>query len=164
MSLYVFGDINGERGLYRSDDNGAAWLKLNDERYGLSNVNHIEADRDVYGRVYVGTGGRGVYVCGKLDFEYSITSGGEVLDSIPEGDFSIELTVEKGINATPALAVAIYKDDRLVSVRLSEEKSVLNGEKFKVDVSPEAEFDTVRCFLWSFEDITPVIDYAEFRK
>lgn len=164
VSLYVFGDINGERGLYRSDDNGAAWLKLNDERYGLSNVNHIEADRDVYGRVYVGTGGRGVYVCGKLDFEYSITSGGEVLDSIPEGDFSIELTVEKGINATPALAVAIYKDDRLVSVRLSEEKSVLNGEKFKVDVSPEAEFDTVRCFLWSFEDITPVIDYAEFRK
>jgi hypothetical protein len=63
-AAYLFGKANGdtEAGVYRSDDMGASWKRINDadHRFG-SGVRALEADRKVYGRVYVGTSGRGVY-------------------------------------------------------------------------------------------------------
>jgi xyloglucan-specific exo-beta-1,4-glucanase len=65
-ALYVSAKIGGVRGIYRSDDAGSSWLRVNDDQhqYGMTSAS-ITGDPRVYGRVYVGTNGRGI-VYGEL--------------------------------------------------------------------------------------------------
>jgi xyloglucan-specific exo-beta-1,4-glucanase len=66
-ALYTSARINGVRGIFRSDDAGATWLRINDDshQYGVTNV-AITGDPRVYNRVYVATNGRGVIYGGKV--------------------------------------------------------------------------------------------------
>lgn len=61
-ALYVIGTVNGVSGIFRSVDGGAAWKRVNDDlhQFGGFGGSVITGDPDVYGRVYVGTNGRGV--------------------------------------------------------------------------------------------------------
>jgi hypothetical protein len=63
-AVYLWGKANQDKlnSLYRSDDMGATWTIINDEahRFG-SGVKALAGDRAVYGRVFVGTSGRGIY-------------------------------------------------------------------------------------------------------
>ena len=47
--------------LYRSDTNGASWVQVNDDSHQLAGASTITSDNRIYGRVYVVTGGRGVW-------------------------------------------------------------------------------------------------------
>jgi hypothetical protein len=47
-------------GLYRSDDGGATWQHLDDPQHQFGYINVLAGDPRQPGRVYLGTGGRGI--------------------------------------------------------------------------------------------------------
>jgi xyloglucan-specific exo-beta-1,4-glucanase len=61
MALYICAKIDGVRGIFRSDDAGSSWVRINDDQhqYGCTN-SCITGDPRVYGRVYIGTNGFGI--------------------------------------------------------------------------------------------------------
>ena len=59
-ALYLIGKIGETRGFFRSDDVGATWVRINDDKHQYGFCGVITGDPRVYGRVYVGTGGRGI--------------------------------------------------------------------------------------------------------
>ena len=64
-ALYIIGVVDGVYGFFRSDDSGNNWVRINDDNHQYGLVLHICGDMQEYGRVYVGTHGRGL-VCGSL--------------------------------------------------------------------------------------------------
>ena len=62
-SLFAIGSRGDLRAIWRSDDEGHTWERLNDDRHEYGRrFRCIAGDRRVYGRVYVGTDGRGILV------------------------------------------------------------------------------------------------------
>jgi xyloglucan-specific exo-beta-1,4-glucanase len=63
-TLYMWGTpVAGLLGIHRSDDMGATWTRINDDTHeygGTGNGNFVNGDRNVYGRVYMSTAGRGL--------------------------------------------------------------------------------------------------------
>jgi hypothetical protein len=59
-AIYVVGDLNGQPGIFRSDDCAKSWVRINDDRHQWGLVLQITGDPRIYGRVYVGTHGRGI--------------------------------------------------------------------------------------------------------
>lgn len=59
-ALYLVGVVDGKRGIFRSDDTAHSWTRINDEAHQWGLVLHITGDPKKYGRVYVGTHGRGI--------------------------------------------------------------------------------------------------------
>ncbi|MGW1518519.1 RICIN domain-containing protein [Streptomyces sp. NPDC002287] len=63
QALYLIGTVKDVTGVFRSTDQGATWLRVNDDAHqwgGIGGVGVITGDPDTYGRVYVGTNGRGL--------------------------------------------------------------------------------------------------------
>ena len=59
-TLYLIGVVNGQYGFFRSDDEARSWVRINDDAHQYGLVLHIIGDMQEYGRVYVGTHGRGL--------------------------------------------------------------------------------------------------------
>ncbi len=59
-TLFLVGTIGEVAGLFRSDDSGVTWARINDDKHQFGFVAVIAGDPRTYGRVYVGTGGRGI--------------------------------------------------------------------------------------------------------
>jgi xyloglucan-specific exo-beta-1,4-glucanase len=61
MALFIVGVVDGVSGVYRSDDTGATWVRINDNQHQYGNMGEaLTGDPRIYGRVYLGTNGRGV--------------------------------------------------------------------------------------------------------
>ncbi|RIV17980.1 T9SS C-terminal target domain-containing protein [Fibrisoma montanum] len=63
-TIYLYGRLTGdtERWIYRSIDQGSTWIRINNERNRIGDSPQVmKADRQVYGRVYIGTNGTGVW-------------------------------------------------------------------------------------------------------
>ncbi|NMB32916.1 MAG: cellulosome protein dockerin type I [Clostridium sp.] len=61
LAIYICGEIDGLYAVYRSDDMGKNWVRINDDQHQYGSINYaITGDLRVYGRVFVGTNGRGV--------------------------------------------------------------------------------------------------------
>lgn len=59
--LFAVGTRNGMRAIWRSDDSAETWLRLNDDRHEWGRrFRVIAGDPRIFGRVYVGTDGRGI--------------------------------------------------------------------------------------------------------
>lgn len=59
-AVYVSGQVAGVFGIFRSDDAGESFSRIDDDRHRFGWVSHITGDQRQYGRVYLGTGGRGI--------------------------------------------------------------------------------------------------------
>jgi photosystem II stability/assembly factor-like uncharacterized protein len=59
-ALYLFGEVDQLPALFRSDDAGENWIRINDDEHQFGWVSHVTGDPRIYGRVYFGTGGRGI--------------------------------------------------------------------------------------------------------
>jgi hypothetical protein len=60
-ALYLAGVVNGIDGIFRSDNEGQTWVRINDDKQRWSLILQITGDPKVYGRVYVGIHGRGIF-------------------------------------------------------------------------------------------------------
>ncbi|MEO7495752.1 MAG: cellulase family glycosylhydrolase [Massilia sp.] len=67
-TLYMWGVVSSARGLLRSIDQGATWVRVNDDahQYGGPQMGWITGDMNTYGTVYMSTPGRGI-AYGKID-------------------------------------------------------------------------------------------------
>ena len=59
-ALYLAGVVDQLQALFRSDDAGQTWVRINDDQHQYGSLNHVTGDPRIYGRVYFGTGGRGI--------------------------------------------------------------------------------------------------------
>ncbi|MDX3521415.1 RICIN domain-containing protein [Streptomyces scabiei] len=63
QALYLIGTVKDVPGVFRSTDKGATWLRVNDDAHqwgAIGGTGVVTGDPDTFGRVYVGTNGRGL--------------------------------------------------------------------------------------------------------
>jgi xyloglucan-specific exo-beta-1,4-glucanase len=60
VALYAFATIGGWRGIFRSDDGGTTWIRINDSQHQYAQPCCITGDPRIFGRVYFGTNGFGI--------------------------------------------------------------------------------------------------------
>jgi photosystem II stability/assembly factor-like uncharacterized protein len=59
-AIYLWGKVGNVTGIFRSDDAGMSWVRINDDQHQYGWINAIIGDARHYGRVYLATGGRGI--------------------------------------------------------------------------------------------------------
>ncbi|MBO1332119.1 RICIN domain-containing protein [Streptomyces sp. VRA16 Mangrove soil] len=63
QALYLIGTVKDVTGVFRSTDKGATWVRVNDDAHqwgAIGSTGVITGDPDTFGRVYIGTNGRGL--------------------------------------------------------------------------------------------------------
>jgi photosystem II stability/assembly factor-like uncharacterized protein len=61
-AIFLIAKVNDVYGVYRSDDEGKSWIRINTVEQQFGGANRIIGDPRVYGRAYLGTHGRGIVV------------------------------------------------------------------------------------------------------
>ncbi len=59
-TVFLFGQVDGVQGVFRSTDTGQTWVRVNDDQHQYASTYRVAGDPRVVGRVYLGTNGRGV--------------------------------------------------------------------------------------------------------
>jgi xyloglucan-specific exo-beta-1,4-glucanase len=62
-TIFIWGTVNGGRGVYRSNDIGASWIRVNDDAHeygGPANGQFVVGDMNTFGMFYMSTAGRGI--------------------------------------------------------------------------------------------------------
>jgi photosystem II stability/assembly factor-like uncharacterized protein len=59
-ALYLWGKVGGILGIFRSDDIGSSWTRINDDGHQFGYLHQVTGDMRVYGRCYISAEGRGI--------------------------------------------------------------------------------------------------------
>jgi photosystem II stability/assembly factor-like uncharacterized protein len=59
-AVFLAGSIEGITGVFRSDDAGTTWSRITDDAHQFGTIDVIAGDPRVYGRIYLGSAGRGI--------------------------------------------------------------------------------------------------------
>jgi xyloglucan-specific exo-beta-1,4-glucanase len=61
VAIFTSAQVAGVRGIFRSDDQGVTWIRINDDQHQWALTGAaITGDPRIYGRVYISTNGRGI--------------------------------------------------------------------------------------------------------
>ncbi|MEV0096081.1 cellulose binding domain-containing protein [Streptomyces sp. NPDC050738] len=103
-ALYLAGTVGGVTGVHASDDSGATWRRINDDQHSYGNMGAaITGDPRTYGRVYLGTNGRGILFA---DAPAGGSTGDTQAPTVPAG-----LAVTATTGSTVALSWTASTDD-----------------------------------------------------
>ena len=58
--FYLAGKVGGTNGIFRSVDGMKSWSRIDDDAHQYGSIDVITGDPRVFGRVYIGTNGRGI--------------------------------------------------------------------------------------------------------
>jgi hypothetical protein len=64
-AVFLWGKVKGKEGFWRSDDQAATWVRINDDRHQFGSLRGLSGDPEEFGTVYIAPHGRGVLV-GKI--------------------------------------------------------------------------------------------------
>lgn len=56
-TLFIWGTVGGVKGLFRSTDKGANWIRINDDAHQYGGIQLIVGDNNVFGRAYLSAQG-----------------------------------------------------------------------------------------------------------
>ena len=112
-ALYTVAKIDGVRGIYRSDDVGASWVRINDDQHQYSRPVVITGDPRIYGRVYFG--GRGA------------------LFGDPVSDQAAPVTTATASPAAPDRSNGWYTSDVTVSLAAKDDISGVAKTEYSLD-------------------------------
>jgi len=59
-AVYIIGTVGSVTGVFRSNDQGTTWVRVNDDQHQYGEMDNVAGDEDYYGRVFVTTQGRGI--------------------------------------------------------------------------------------------------------
>jgi|GEM_PF-2387053 len=92
-TLFVYGKVENTDGIFRSDDMGATWFKINIDSVTAGHATRAMAgDRQVYGRVYIGTAGTGIFYGEKSSSDTQAPTAPSNLTSPAKTSSSIDLS------------------------------------------------------------------------
>jgi xyloglucan-specific exo-beta-1,4-glucanase len=112
MALYTSAQVNGMRGIFRSDDTGASWVRINDDQHQYGSTNAaITGDPRVYGRVYISTNGRGIIygepnTASNPDFSVSASPSSMTMNRGASGTGAITITRSGGFTGSVAFSAS----------------------------------------------------------
>ncbi len=66
-AIFMVGTVGGTYGFFQSDDQGNTWTRINDNQHQFGAIYCLTGDERMYGRVYIGTGGRGTVYADPLN-------------------------------------------------------------------------------------------------
>ncbi|HEU4389441.1 MAG TPA: hypothetical protein VFV34_16675, partial [Blastocatellia bacterium] len=103
--------VSGVRGIYRSDDGGVTWVRINDDQHQYASTgNAITGDQRVYGRVFFSTNGRGI-IWGEPgaagpDFSLSASPSSVTINRGQSGTSTITITRTGGFTGSVAFSAS----------------------------------------------------------
>lgn len=132
-AVFIVGKIDGTRGFYRSDDAGANWARINDDKHQYARVTKIIGDPRVYGRAYLGTNGRGILVADRVGGDQPSTGQASITPTTAtygvdtsNTDLTVKLTLNGNtLEAIKQGSVVLNKGE---DYTLSEETVVLTNK------------------------------------
>jgi xyloglucan-specific exo-beta-1,4-glucanase len=110
-ALYSSAQLGGVRGIYRSDDAGASWLRINDDQHQFASTGGaITGDPRVYGRVYLSTNGLGIPYgdigAATPDFALSANPNSLTVNRGASGTSTITVTRISGFSGSVAFTIS----------------------------------------------------------
>jgi photosystem II stability/assembly factor-like uncharacterized protein len=121
MALYSSAKVNGVRGIFRSDDAGASWVRINDDQHQYARINMcITGDPRIYGRVYVGTNGRGIVY-------------GDISSSVKNSSISLaSATFDKNTSKQADILVTMTLNDNIFSGIYNGSTALVSGTDYTI--------------------------------
>ncbi|KAJ7102200.1 hypothetical protein B0H15DRAFT_813586 [Mycena belliarum] len=104
-AIFAAANIGGI-GYFRSDDMGVNWVKINDAAHGFGSAssNCISGDPRIYGRVYIGTNGRGIFYGDASGATPPPTSTASSTSATSKSTTSVSTTTSKNTSASTTTA------------------------------------------------------------
>jgi len=126
--IYGFFTISAVTSLYKTEDSGANWIWITDTAHGFAaaSSNYVQADMATYGRVFVGTNGRGIFYgapSGSLPSPTTTVSSTKVSSTATSSASSVKTTSTTLVTTTSSKAGTTSTTTSTTSVKTTTSTS-----------------------------------------